>query len=60
MAQPQNVKELFKENQKKIIEQKEKFYDKLINSLKLNEKKLDILVIFLILIIVIIFFTQSK
>ena len=60
MAQPQNVKELFKENQKKIIEQTEKFYDKLINSLKLNEKKLDILVIFLILIIVIIFFTQSK
>ena len=60
MAEPQNVKELFKENQKKIIEQKERFYDKLINSLKLNEKKLDILVIFLILIIVIIFFTQSK
>lgn len=60
MAEPQNVKELFKENQKKIIEQKERFYDKLINSLKLNEKKLDILVIFLILIIVIIFFTQSR
>ncbi len=60
MSQPQNIKELFKENQKKIIEQKEKFYDKIINSLKLDEKKLDILVVVLILAIVIIFFTQSK
>ncbi len=60
MSQLQNIKELFKENQKKIIEQKEKFYDKIINSLKLDEKKLDILVVVLILAIVIIFFTQSK
>ncbi len=60
MSQPQNIKELFKENQEKIIEQKEKFYDKIINSLKLDEKKLDILVVVLILAIVIIFFTQSK
>lgn len=60
MSQPQNIKELFKDNQKKIIEQKEKFYDKIINSLKLDEKKLDILVVVLILAIVIIFFTQSK
>ncbi len=60
MAEPQNIKELFKENQKKIIEQKEKFYDKIIKSLKLSERKLDILVVLLILAIVIIFLTQSK
>ncbi len=60
MAEPQNIKELFKENQKKIIEQKEKFYDKIIKSLKLSERKLDILVVLLILAIVIISLTQSK
>jgi len=55
-----NAKELFKHNQQKIIERKESYYDKLINSMHLTKTKLDILIAVLVVIIILIFVLAPK
>ena len=50
-----SAKELFEHNSQKIIEKKESYYDKVIDSLHLTTGKLDILIIVLIAAIILIF-----
>jgi hypothetical protein len=43
-----SARELFEHNQKQIIERKEKYYDKVINSLHLTAGKIDLLIVLLL------------
>ncbi|MBQ6654315.1 MAG: hypothetical protein IJM79_02195 [Erysipelotrichaceae bacterium] len=52
-------KQLFEHNQQKIIERKERYYDKIIESLHLSTWKLDLLVVVLIVIVILIFIFGS-
>ena len=54
-----STKELFEHNSQKIIERKEAYYDKIINSLHLTKGKLDLLIVLLIVIIILIFVLSS-
>ncbi len=49
-----SAKQLFEHNQKQIIEQKEKYYDKVINSLHLTAGKVDLLIAFLLIALVVV------
>jgi hypothetical protein len=55
-----SAKELFEHNSQKIIERKEAYYDKIINSLHLTKGKLDLLIILLIIVIILIFVFGSR
>ena len=44
------VKEVLEENQKLIIQDKEKFYDKIIDKCHLDAKKMDIIIVGLLLL----------
>lgn len=50
-----SARELFEHNQQKIIERKESYYDRIIDSMHLTKGKIDVLVIILIAIIILIF-----
>ncbi|MBQ1826913.1 MAG: hypothetical protein II712_02280 [Erysipelotrichaceae bacterium] len=47
-----SARELFEHNQKQIIERKERYYDKVINSLHLTAGKMDLLIVVLLLALV--------
>ncbi len=55
-----SAKQLFEHNSQKIIERKEAYYDKIINSLHLTKGKLDLLIILLIIVIILIFIYGSN
>lgn len=55
-----SAKELFDHNQKQIIERKERYYDKVIDSLHLTTAKLDILIAVLILVIIAIMVISAR
>ena len=55
-----SAKELFEHNQQKIIERKEQYYDKVIDSMHLTKGKLDLLIVLGILAIILIMVISAR
>ena len=55
-----SAKELFEHNQQKIIERKEQYYDKVIDSLHLTKGKLDLLIALGVLAIILILVISAR
>ena len=55
-----SARELFEHNQQKIIERKEQYYDKVIDSLHLTKGKLDVLIILGVMAIILIMVISAR
>jgi len=55
-----SIKEVLKENQKAIIANKEKFYDKMIEKLHITTLGIDIFIAIMIILLIVIVVTQGN
>jgi len=55
-----SIKEVLKENQKAIIANKEKFYDKMIDKLHITTLGIDIFIAIMIILLIVIIVTQGN